>query len=225
MAYTSSRLEKLKTYLSESSQKSSDQDPAHLFGDHIMRVYQSGIEIGIEEKANLEILAPALLLHDLIRPTDKKGESDHALRSAEYARKILPNFNYSEDEIDAISNAIVTSSRSGGNYEIPNTLEAKIVYDADKLDGGGEIGIRRAQQLWKKRFELEGKPYQEKTVADWYLGRIVDALKVGLFTRSAKELMGKRLEVSLRYCEDFLGSEYVNQKLGDLKTKLNLETK
>jgi hypothetical protein len=37
--------------------------------------------------------------------------------------------------------------------------------------------------------------------------------------------MGERLEVTLKYCEKFLWPEYVNQKLGDLKTKLSLETK
>lgn len=206
--YKSERLEKVKNYALTYIESSGIQDLAHGV-DHIMRVYDIGMQIGLEEKANLDVLGAAIFFHDIIRPNDERGESDHALHSAKFAEDKLIEFGYSKKEIEFIVDAIATSSRSGGNYEIPETIEAKILYDADKLDGGGEMGIKRTETLWRKRFESEGKPYNEKIVARWYLGRIVDVLKTQPgFTPTAKRMLMERLKVSFSYCRNILGQEF-----------------
>ncbi len=206
--YTSKRLENVKGYALAYIKDSGIQDPAH-GADHIMRVYDIGMQIGLEEKANLEVLGAAILFHDIIRPNDEKRESDHAIRSANLAKDKLIEFGYSEKEIELVADAIETSSRSGGNYVVPETVEAKILYDADKLDGGGEMGIKRTEALWRKRFESENKPYDDKIVARWYLGRIVDVLKTQPgFTPTAKRMLKERLKVSFSYCQNILGREF-----------------
>jgi len=220
MPYTSPRLNKLKHYVFDHIQKSDVQDPAH-GKDHIMRVYELGMQIGIKEKANLEVLGASLLLHDVIRPTDARSESTHALDSARFAKEILPNFGYSEKEIEDVINAIEKSSRSGGSNQIPETIEAKIVYDADKADGAGKIGIERAKTLWRKRFELEKKPYDERIVARWYLLRAIDILKTQPgFTETGKRILAERGKISIKYCKDVLGDDFnkiIDKELGDKK--------
>lgn len=183
------------------------QDPAHM-RDHIERVYKLGMIIGREEGADLKILMPALLLHDIVRPTDEESEVDHAIRSAEIAREILLRFGYNNEEISKIVNAIVKSSTSNSNESIPDTLEAKILFDADKLDGIGEIGIRRVEALWKKRFAINKQEYDERIVARWYLKKILQVAKIGLFTDKAREIARERIDVSLNYCKSILKDEY-----------------
>ncbi len=182
-------------------------DPAHM-QDHIDRVYELGLIIGREENADLNILAPALLLHDIIRPTDEEEEIDHAMRSAEIAKKILAKFDYNKEEIDNIVNAIIKSSTSNSNQTIPDTLEAKILFDADKLDGIGMIGIERTKTLWTRRFAMKKQEYDEKIIARWYLRKIIQVASIGLFTNKAKEIARERITISLDYCKNILKDEY-----------------
>lgn len=189
---------------------------------HILRVHENCMKIGKEEKANMKVLGAASLFHDIVRPSGEKGEVDHALKSAIYARGVLRGYGYSEKEIEMVEEAIVTSSRSGGTGEIPKTLEAKILYDADKIDGGGEIGIKRTQALWKRRSEEKGEQYDEKTAMRWYLGRITDVLNIGLFTDYGKKMMDEDLRVSLSYIKKTIGGELeetVKRDLGEKSSK------
>ncbi|GIU71637.1 MAG: phosphohydrolase [Candidatus Nitrosocaldaceae archaeon] len=183
------------------------QDPAHMI-DHIERVYEIGMLIGREEGADLRILSPALLFHDIIRPTDEEQELDHAIRSAEFAQVILAEFGYNREEIDKIVDAIIKSSTSNAYQSIPNTLESKILFDADKLDGIGEIGVKRVEMLWRRRFAIKNQEYDPKIVARWYLKKIIQVSKIGLFTNKARELARERILISLNYCKDILKDEY-----------------
>jgi uncharacterized protein len=104
--------------------------------EHTERVYNTCRNIGLIEGADLDILLPAALLHDLAR-----GEENHANISAEKAKSILGRFCQSEETIERVATAISTHSFSGN--KVPKTLEAKILSDADKLDALGAIGIYR----------------------------------------------------------------------------------
>lgn len=197
---------------------SSTQDLAH-GKDHVQRVYELGMEIGKIEGANLKVLGAALLFHDVIRPTDREGERNHAAASAQFAESALAEFGYLTQEIKEVVEAIITSSRSQKQGPVPSTLVAKIVYDADKLDGAGEVGILRVKTLWKRRFVLENRPYNEKVVAQWYLDRICDVLKVQPgHTEMAREIAKTRIVASLSYCQQVLGADYekiLKEKLTD----------
>lgn len=112
--------------------------------DHSERVFTMAMDMGRELKARLDILAPAALLHDIGRSfeSETKGQVCHAQKGAEMAMDILQSFSFSSQDIDKITHCI--RSHRFRSKETPQTLEAKIIFDADKLDSIGAIGIGRA---------------------------------------------------------------------------------
>jgi uncharacterized protein len=112
--------------------------------DHTERVHEVSLHIGRQMAAKLDILSSAALLHDIgrVHETANKGEICHALKGAEMARRILNELNFPNHKIKEIVHCIATHRYRGDN--IPQTLEAKILFDADKLDSIGAIGIGRA---------------------------------------------------------------------------------
>lgn len=181
--------------------------------DHVMRVYRLCLNLCQEEEADLEVLIPAVLLHDIARKTedeDTTGRTDHAVLGAEMAGEILRDLDYPEDLIRKIQYCIaVHRFRSG---RTPETIEAKILFDADKLDIIGAIGIARSYMLAgqhgeRMHHEIPIEEYIQKNVGE--NGRIKDAslhtsnlefeLKLKkipnrLFTAKAKAIARSRLE-------------------------------
>lgn len=113
--------------------------PAHDYS-HIERVYKTTKLLGLELGAIEAILDPATLLHDLGRlyENDTDGMS-HAELSVPVARYLLFLSEYPAKYIEPILYAIRIHSRGSK----PETLEAQILQDADKLDLYGAIGISR----------------------------------------------------------------------------------
>ena len=112
--------------------------------DHTERVHKTALHLGRLMEARLDILSAAALLHDIGRmyETREQGKICHAEKGAELARKILEKLSFAPSTIDEIAHCIETHRYRGDN--IPMTLEAKILYDADKLDSIGAVGIGRA---------------------------------------------------------------------------------
>ncbi|RJQ30204.1 HD domain-containing protein [Candidatus Parcubacteria bacterium] len=112
--------------------------------DHTERVYKLALRIGEKVDANLNIIGLAAILHDIARREEGEscGKVCHAELGAIMARKILERHGLKEDAIEEISHCIQTH-RFRGNKS-PKTLEAKILFDADKLDSMGAVGIGRA---------------------------------------------------------------------------------
>lgn len=116
-------------------------DSAHDFA-HIMRVYKNAKKICKKENANEKLVLTAVLLHDIISyPKYDKRSQKSSIKSAKKAEMILKKYDYSEDEIKIISDAIRDHSFS--KHKMPETLEGKILQDADRLDAMGAIGIAR----------------------------------------------------------------------------------
>jgi len=121
------------------------RDEAHkllpVFGthgfEHTERVCRYCRRIGIAVGADLDVLLPAALLHDVGRDA-----ADHAVESADIARRILDSLGYGLEEVEAVVEAISTHSFTGERE--PTSLEAKVLSDADKLDAMGALGICRA---------------------------------------------------------------------------------
>lgn len=117
------------------------RDPAHDFY-HIMRVYKNAKMIGQYEGTNMEILLPAVLLHDLVvYPKGSAKSSKSSDESADLAENILQSYGYPQDQINQISYCIRAHSYS--KRLIPESLEGRILQDADRLDALGAIGIAR----------------------------------------------------------------------------------
>lgn len=112
--------------------------------DHSLRVLHTALAIGQQMDGQVHILTPAALLHDIGRKEESlsQGRICHAKRGAELAAPLLNNLGYSAPDIDAICHCIRTHRYRGGLQ--PLTIEAKILFDADKLDSIGAVGIGRA---------------------------------------------------------------------------------
>ena len=112
--------------------------------DHTKRVYHLALAIGRGMEARLEILTPAALLHDIGRryETASRGAICHAGKGAELAQAILSGLGFARPDIEAVAHCI--RSHRFRSREKPRSREAKILFDADKLDSIGAVGIGRA---------------------------------------------------------------------------------
>ena len=118
-----------------------ENDSAHDF-EHVMRVYKNAQKICKKEKANEKLVLSAALLHDIVSyPKSHKRSKMSSIESAKKSKQILKKYDFPEDEIEIISDAIRDHSFS--QKKIPATVEGKILQDADRLDALGAIGIAR----------------------------------------------------------------------------------
>lgn len=121
-----------------------DDDPVHGF-DHVLRVFKMAEILAQSEGADLEIVRAAALLHDAEGSQTSggnEGRKDHHQASADFARKILEAEGWSEDRIQAVQHCI-RAHRFRDTSEPPASLEAQVIFDADKLDVIGAIGVLR----------------------------------------------------------------------------------
>jgi uncharacterized protein len=130
-------IEHVKTNL-----RKSDHDLAHGM-DHIESVVLLSRFIATKEHANLRIVTAAAYFHDF-EPRRPLIFESHAKLSAEKAVIFLKQIGFSEVDVNQIYHCIVTSSYGASELGlIPETLEAKVVRDADWLDSIGARGIAR----------------------------------------------------------------------------------
>ncbi len=112
--------------------------------DHVGRVYKLCEHIGPLEGCDMTVLLLAALLHDIGRHESDKADGSvcHAELGAEMARKELENAGVSPEIVSAVAHCVSTHRFRGGAE--PETIEARVLFDADKLDGIGAVGIGRA---------------------------------------------------------------------------------
>jgi uncharacterized protein len=116
-------------------------DPIHAF-DHVERVYHMAERLAIAEGADLEIVRAAALLHDAEGTTPgHESRATHHQASAEFAMEILTAESWPMERIAAVQHCIRAHRFRTG--ETPETIEAKILFDADKLDVLGAVGAAR----------------------------------------------------------------------------------
>jgi uncharacterized protein len=118
-----------------------EQDPVHGF-DHILRVLKTAEHLAAAEGADAEIVRAAVLLHDASgAETGGENRAEHQYHSADFAREVLAAEGWSDERIEAVQHCIRAHRFRGS--EKPATLEAKVVFDADKLDVIGAYGVAR----------------------------------------------------------------------------------
>ncbi len=129
-------------------------DAVHDFS-HIERVYKMSERLAVAEGADLEIVHAAALLHDADGTTPgSEARLEHHLRSAEFAGRVLKEEGWPEECIAAVQHCI-RAHRFRDDKEPPATIEAKCLFDADKLDVLGAIGAIRVAVY----AALAGTPY------------------------------------------------------------------
>ncbi len=108
--------------------------------EHIYRVLGNCLKIAEQEdNVDYDILLTAALLHDIGRDGQKKKHNEIG---AEMAKEYLGMIDFPVEKISAVHNAILTHNNE--SYGKQETIEAKILYDADKLDAIGIMGISRS---------------------------------------------------------------------------------
>lgn len=119
-----------------------ESDPVHDF-DHVMRVYRMAERLAKAEGADLEIVRAAALLHDAESASGNTDERlDHHEAAAQFAGEVLIEEGWLEARIRSVQECILTHRFRTGSP--PESIEAKVLFDADKLDAIGAIGAARA---------------------------------------------------------------------------------
>lgn len=137
---------KQETYdLIETYMLSCMDDSAH-DAEHIYRVLYNALAIAEDEPCvDYDILITACLLHDIGR---REQFADprlcHAAVGSEKAGRFLPEHGFGAEFAEKVSHCIATHRFRKSNQ--PQSIEAKILFDADKLDVTGAIGIARTLQ-------------------------------------------------------------------------------
>ncbi|MCL2760177.1 MAG: HD domain-containing protein [Desulfuromonadales bacterium] len=117
---------------------------------HTYRVLNYALQlIGTEDNVNVEVVILSALLHDIGRikksAKDSKNVPSHAQTGSEKAYELLIEKGYPEEIAKQVSESVLSHSKN--SKPKPQTIEAKILFDADKLDMTGAIGTARAIQL------------------------------------------------------------------------------
>ena len=119
-----------------------EADTVHDF-EHVMRVYRMAERLANEEHADLEIVRAAALLHDVTGSMPGSAErAEHHIASAAFAGQALAAEGWQPERIAAVQHCI-RAHRYRARLERPQSLEAKVLFDADKLDVLGAIGVAR----------------------------------------------------------------------------------
>lgn len=195
-------------------------DPVHGF-DHILRVYRMVEKLATAEGADLEIVQAAALLHDAQGSQTSGGEEgrlDHHQASAEFAHQILAAEGWSVNRIAAVQHCIL-AHRFRDNSNIPQTLEAKILFDADKLDVIGAVGVARTiaydvvvnQPIYAEpstRFLESGQkePGEPHSSYHEYLFKL-RLIKDRLYTKTAQAIAEQRHHFMVQFFDRLVGEE------------------
>lgn len=109
---------------------------------HIYRVLYFALDIAKEFDIDTDVLIAASLLHDIGREAQYRDSAcDHAIVGADMAYDYLCAFDWPENKAGHVRSCI--STHRYRNNHSPESLEARILYDADKLDASGTVGIAR----------------------------------------------------------------------------------
>ena len=134
-------LDKLQVLCRDYLSETMASDPAHDI-THITRVVQNTVRLTEAESGDTAVTIPAAWLHDCVSVAKNSPLRKQASRlAADEAVRFLRSIAYPEDLLPQIYHAIEAHSFSAN---VPTeTLEARIVQDADRLEAVGAIGIAR----------------------------------------------------------------------------------
>ena len=181
--------------------------------EHMLRVHALVRRIGKEENADMLVLEAAALMHDLGRAEESRDpDADHTRISAVLAEGILKEVGFPGDRIDDVLYAI--SVHRYKNQILPETKEARILQDADKLDALGAIGIMRCFSFGGAAGRLEYDPEDplcrrkcvledNKYSVDHFYKKLF-RLKESISTPTARAIAEEREKVMRWFLEELL---------------------
>ncbi|KQV43444.1 MULTISPECIES: HD domain-containing protein [unclassified Rhizobium] len=181
---------------------------------HLMRVWKNAAAIQAEEGGDARILAAAVLLHDCVAVEKNSPNRSAASRlAAEKASALLAEAGWPEADITAVAHAIHAHSFSAAIP--PETLEAKILQDADRLDAIGMVGAARcfyiAGRMGSALYDpldplAQNRPLDDKAFAidhfETKLFRLTDGFQTGTGRRMAENRQAKLAQVLAMFLEE-----------------------
>ncbi|NDJ52339.1 MAG: HD domain-containing protein [Chloroflexi bacterium] len=193
----------------------SDDDPVHDF-DHVLRVTALAVSLAQHEGADLDVVRTAALLHDIVRTADPNhvsgfalqsdGETDHAVLAGRRTREILQGADPAF--VEAVVHAI--EAHRFRNAIDPQTIEAQCLFDADKLDAIGAVGVARAfayaglhrMPLWGEvsKDYRPGESDEAHTPHHEFVVKL-QTIKDRLYTASARRMAAERHAFMVRFFE------------------------
>lgn len=196
--------------LAKKVKKILDGSPGCHDWQHTERVLRNAKIIAVKEKkVDRLVVELAALLHDICRPEEfkSKGKVCHANLGAEKAVEMLKDTGFTDEKIIKDVSECVRRHRYRANTS-PRTLEEKIVFDADKLDSLGAIGIGRAFHFagWigagihnLKESALQSESYSaEDTAYREYLVKLRDIHK-RMLTKTGRKIAVQRHKFMEKY--------------------------
>jgi uncharacterized protein len=187
---------------------------------HIYRVKKVAEKIAEEEGADHFTCVMAALLHDI---ADEKIAGSEEKGIAE-VKSWMESISVEQDYITHILNIISTMSFKGGNNSTMQSLEGKVVQDADRLDALGAVGIGRTfaysgakgQLMYDPeipvREKMTNEQYRnEKSTAVNHFYEKLLKLKGKMNTSYAKKLADERHAFLESFLEQFF-SEWEGKK-------------
>lgn len=109
--------------------------------DHVARTMALAETLHRREGGDLATILATVAFHDVGQERERREGGDHAVIGAEMAAERLRGTWFPEAAIPAVQEAIREHRMTGA--EKPRSLEGRIVYDADKLDSLGAVGVAR----------------------------------------------------------------------------------
>ena len=200
----------------EAQQLYATGDAAHDF-DHVWRVTRLALQLATAEGADQEIVFLAALLHDIPiseeRPLNAQAtRRAHHLAAAAYAGNFLHNRGMATERVAAVVHCIEAHRFRDQSIQ-PNTLEAQCLYDADKLDSMGAMGVARAfayagshdSRLWIEPISAVSAFAEKPSGADYtpvheFVYKL-RRLSATLHTSTAKAMGAQRHQVMVEFFE------------------------
>ena len=179
---------------------------------HLARVWKNVKRICEGEGGDLEVLAAATLLHDCVAMEKNDPRRTEASRlAAEKASAVLASMDWPKDRITSVAHAIAAHSFSANIR--PETLEAEILQDADRLDALGMVGVARTFYIGGRMgtalYHVEEpvavtRPLDDKRFAIDHFHVKLLKLAEGFRTRTGRRLASERHARLERFLSEFL---------------------
>ncbi len=188
--------------------------------EHTLRVSRLCERIGTAEGADMHVLTVAAYLHDIGRcyQDASNGAICHAEKGSEMAIPIVEALPLTQDQKKNIVHCI-RSHRFRGNHT-PKTPEAKVLFDADKLDAIGAIGVARAYlfagelgaRLHNPEIDvLETAPYSKEDTGFREYKLKLSKIRDRILTGEGKRLANERHDFMEQFFKRFI-NEYEGKR-------------
>jgi len=179
--------------------------------DHVLRVLKLAERIARAENADPQVVRAAVLLHDVGRRQAEAAGVDHAMAAARRAKEIL--VGHPPMKVEKIVGAV--AAHRFRTEPKPSTLESQVLYDADKLDAIGAVGVARAfayggahgQRLWApiesvdlERWQGEGDDADIHTPVHEFVVKL-SRIRDHLYTATGRAIAAERHDYMVVFFE------------------------